>query len=172
MAMSGSNMHLSTLEVVERLLELLAEKDLELQALYEKYSDALTRLRPVSTRTGSTLVVESRAAERVGLAHLLLEEGIAVRTAADGIEAIEAIAAQQFHAILFDYCAPRVQPADFVSVVATRRPNTAIYVLTPDEPQAVVRDELVKRGAKMVLPKPVDPTRLLKLLSFALPAAA
>lgn len=176
--MDGSHMHLNALEALERVLELLTQKDAELQELYRQHNDLIQGQRAVDAGSqaaaalplsGESLVVESEAANRITIAHHLMRSGLKVRTAADGIEAVEALARGKYDVLVFDYMTPRVQPLDFLTVMTKRRPSTAVIVMTNGQPAPMLRDELLQAGAKLVLAKPFDFGRLTSIVKQFMP---
>jgi|GEM_PF-1940245 len=172
--MDGSHMHLNALEALERVLELLQEKDAELQELYRQHNELIQTQRSTDAASGQaaaivpligeSLVVDAEAATRITISHRLMRSGLKVRTAADGIEAVEALARAKYDVLIFDYMTPRVQPLDFLTVMTKRRPDTAVIVMINGQPTPMLRDELLQAGAKLVLAKPFDFARLTGLV--------
>ncbi|HYE80016.1 MAG TPA: response regulator [bacterium] len=164
------------LEVIERLLYLLGEKERELGLLYEQCATGVPPpeqagataiqgppLAGPRDAAGRVLVVDANASVRVRIANTLLGRRLAVKTAADGIEALEYLRDHRFDMVVFDYQTPRVSPLDFIQVLHRRLPNLHIYVTVNDQ-NSQLRDRLVALGATGVLGKPVDLARLAELI--------
>jgi len=176
----AAHLHLNALEALERVLELLTEKDRELQELYVQYNELIQNRdhlpgqpnAATEAALGESLIVEAEAVNRIAIAHHLMRSGLKVRTAADGIEAVEAIARARYNVIVFDYMTPRVQPLDFLTVLTKRRPDVALIVTTAGQAAPLLRDELLQAGAKLVLAKPFDYGRLTTIVKQFMPSQA
>ena len=109
------------------------------------------------------LVVEDVADIREVFTVLLRAEGAAVVPAANGREALEALARQQFDVILSDLGLPDVQGDVLVrQMLATTRHRARVVVITGYGEPYITRAR--QAGAEAVFIKPVEWTRVLDYL--------
>ena len=109
------------------------------------------------------LVVEDAADIREVFTVLLRAEGAAVVPAANGREALEALARQQFDVILSDLGLPDV-PGDVLirRMLAATRNRTPVIVITGSGEPYLTRAR--QAGAEVVFTKPVEWIRVLDYL--------
>ena len=94
----------------------------------------------------------------------LLDEGVDLYTAADGEEAIAAIAAQHPDLVFLDVMMPRRNGLEVARAVRGELGFTDIHiVLLTAKGQAHDRDEGLAAGADRYLTKPFDPDELLAI---------
>lgn len=114
----------------------------------------------------SILVVEDAPNERVGLCRLLERSGFAVKSAADGVEALQKIEGQHFDLILVDLWLPRMSGLELLShLPGDARPKT--LVITGDDKAETVLAAL-KEKADQYITKPFDPKALVEMIKSAL----
>lgn len=121
------------------------------------------------TTTSTVLIVEDDPTIRQLLGDALVDEGYAVVDAANGQEALEALA--QLHpdapaAIILDLMMPVMDGWNFRAKQLNRglAPNTPVIVLSASRRAATSTDEL---NARVVLPKPFDLGELLDVVASA-----
>lgn len=120
------------------------------------------RLPVFGGRAPRILVVDDHAGSRRALAELLEEERYEVATAADGAEALAAVAADPPDLIISDVNMPH---ADGFSLVSGLRERSALedlpIILISATDDATRRVSALDLGADDYLPKPLDPEELL-----------
>ena len=148
---------------------MLSQKEQELAAVYATIGRGCAPPTGRPIHHGSTpcsvLIVESSAVIRTQIAHRFVQEQCEVRTASDGIEAVEQLGRQRFDAVVFDFLTSRIAPHDFVAVVHRRRPDTRIIVVTESTPAPRLREDLMGEGAHAVVSKPLDLANLVSLVT-------
>lgn len=124
------------------------------------------------TDIGSTdiLLAEDESAIREGLAALLESEGYAVRTAADGVSALEAFRARRPDLLLLDVMMPRKNGYAVCAAVRASDPRVPILFLTAKDGDA---DELrgLSLGADDYIPKTASEPVLLARIARAVQRA-
>ncbi len=113
------------------------------------------------------LIVEDDPVSRKGLQDLLDVWGYEVEAAADGMEALDRIAAEVPAVVVSDLVMPRLDGMGLLSAIKRDYPGTPVIVLTG---QGTVESavQAMKDGAYDYLAKPVDPGRLQLVLEKAL----
>lgn len=115
---------------------------------------------------GRILVVEDKP-NMLALLDQLLRGHYDVTAAADGSQALERLAAQEFDLVLTDVRMSGADGFEILSAARQRRPATEVVVMTAFASiEAAV--EAIKRGAYDYIRKPFDPDDLLLLLARAL----
>lgn len=114
----------------------------------------------------SILLVEDDASVRDAVAAVLREEGYAVKTVADGQEAMSALEPGT-DLVVADLVMPRMGGRELLKWVSQNHPGTGVILMTGygTIPQAV---EAIKAGAIAYLTKPLDPDELLAHVKKAL----
>ncbi len=115
------------------------------------------------------LVVDDEEDEAVTLVRLLEARGYAVKRAADGVEALEAIRRDRPSLVILDYEMPEM---DGLTVIAKMREDPAtreIPILLTTASRVLAREE---SQADEFLPKPFESTHLLDLVEKLLHGAA
>jgi two-component system response regulator MprA len=121
----------------------------------------------VSGDTPRILVVEDEAGIRETIVEILMEEGYSVTVAADGVEALTAVAAAAPDAILLDLMLPRLDGFGVAAELQQRglRPGIPIVVATAD---GHAREKATRIGAEAWLAKPFTIDALLAAVAQAL----
>jgi signal transduction histidine kinase len=110
---------------------------------------------------GRILIVEDNAANRDLLRRRLEREGQQVREAANGVEALEMLGADDYDLMLLDVMMPEMDGYEVLARLKQeprRRDLPVIMISALDEIQSVVR--CIEMGAEDYLPKPFDPVLL------------
>jgi cyclic di-GMP phosphodiesterase len=115
----------------------------------------------------TVLVVDDEEPIRSALKRFLSQQSFEVFTAADGVEALEALARHKIACVLLDVRLPDASGVDLVPKVIELEPNAAVLMLTAvnDAASAAL---CMQRGAMDYLTKPVDLTDLLRAIQRAL----
>jgi len=112
------------------------------------------------------LVVDDDETSRNGLRGLLKAWGYHVSEAADGVEALERVAAEPPDVVITDMVMPGLDGMGLLAALKREYPATAMIMLTGHGTiESAV--QAMKDGAYDYLTKPVDPTRLQVLLEKA-----
>jgi DNA-binding response OmpR family regulator len=110
----------------------------------------------------SVLVVEDDPAIRRMLEAALVREPLRVDCAADGVEALEKLAATPYAVMLLDLMLPRLSGLEVLAQLATRTPRPMVFVITAfDESVLLQLDTRLVHG---ILRKPFDLERLVELV--------
>jgi len=125
--------------------------------------DATANLAPAAATEGAgrILIVEDNAANRDLLRRRLEREGQQVREAANGVEALEMLGADDYDLMLLDVMMPEMDGYEVLARLKQeprRRDLPVIMISALDEIQSVVR--CIEMGAEDYLPKPFDPVLL------------
>ena len=121
---------------------------------------------PASAKKSSILVVEDVPDERVGLCRLLEHSGFSVRSAADGLEALQQVRSESFDLLLVDVGLPRMSGLEMLSRLPDRsRPK--VLVITADHTARTVLEAL-REHAEKCIEKPVEPKQLLQVVKTAM----
>lgn len=109
------------------------------------------------------LCVDDNADLRESLAQQFANEDFDVDTAADGVEALEKIAANHYDIVLLDLTMPRLDGMGVLREMKNLNRNPHVIVLTAlaDVAKAL---ECVKLGARDYVSKPYDPEDLLHVV--------
>ena len=122
--------------VKERILEYLAVRTL------------------CSVQTSQILVVDDEEIARTNLEYILRKEGHQVATAANGLEALEKVKAQEFDVILTDLKMEKMDGIQLLESVKQIAPHTEIVMVTGYATVSSAVDAL-KKGAAHYLSKPI-----------------
>lgn len=111
-------------------------------------------------------MVDDNSNERNGLCRLLERAGYEVRSAADGIEALQKIRDDKFDLLLVDIWMPRMNGLELLALLPEdSRPKT--LVITGDEsPETLLRS--LREKAYLFIAKPFKPEELLQLIRTTL----
>jgi CheY-like chemotaxis protein len=118
-------------------------------------------LRDEQEGQGTILVVDDNVANRELLQRRLSRDGFAVLTAADGVQALEAIRSQSVDVVLLDIMMPVMdgyETLDRIKADPELRHLPVIMLTSLDEAESITR--CIERGAEDHLPKPFDPVLL------------
>ena len=128
--------HFGLHHVKERILEYLAVRTLR------------------SVQTSQILVVDDEEIARTNLEYILRKEGHQVATAANGLEALEKVKAQEFDVVLTDLKMEKMDGIQLLESVKQIAPHTEIVMVTGYATVSSAVDAL-KKGAAHYLSKPV-----------------
>ncbi|HEX9882390.1 MAG TPA: response regulator, partial [Desulfobaccales bacterium] len=128
--------HYGLKHVKERILEYLAVRTL------------------CSLQTSQVLVVDDEEIARTNLEYILRKEGHQVATAANGMEALEKVKAQEFDVILTDLKMEKMDGIQLLESVKQVAPRTEIIMVTGYATVSSAVDAL-KKGAAHYLSKPI-----------------
>jgi ATP-dependent Lon protease len=129
--------HYGLLPVKERILEYLAVRTL------------------CSLRDFQVLVVDDEEIARANLEYVLKKEGYQVRTAANGLEAMDRVKEREFDLILTDLKMEKMDGIQLLESVKQVAPFTEIIMITGFATVSSAVDAL-KKGAAHYLPKPIN----------------
>lgn len=133
-----------------------------------------TSTEPTSTDDAAVLatllVVEDDAVLRSLFCQLLRHHGYAVLEATDGIEGVRVAREQRPDLVLMDLNLPRVSGLTATEVLKQHRATARIPVIAISAYDPSERDVL-EAGCVRFLSKPVDPRKLLEVISDTLGAA-
>ncbi|MBN2201485.1 sigma-54-dependent Fis family transcriptional regulator [bacterium] len=106
------------------------------------------------------LIVDDEPNIRLSLEGLLMDEGHAVASCADGESALDRIGRETFDAVLLDVMLPGMSGLEVMRRIRESDPEAAVVMMSgrPDTAMAV---SAVQAGARQFLEKPLDPDRLL-----------
>ncbi|MBM4274470.1 MAG: sigma-54-dependent Fis family transcriptional regulator [Deltaproteobacteria bacterium] len=98
-------------------------------------------------------MVDDELAVRTGIAQVLSRQGLVVKTASDGQEALDLLAREPFGIVLLDIRMPGMDGMEVLRLIRQDYPNTAVIMITayPTIENAV---ESIKQGALDYLMKP------------------
>ena len=128
--------HYGLHHVKERILEYLAVRTL------------------CSVQTSQILVVDDEEIARTNLEYILRKEGHQVATAANGLEALEKVKAQEFDVVLTDLKMEKMDGIQLLESVKQIAPHTEIVMVTGYATVSSAVDAL-KKGAAHYLSKPI-----------------
>ncbi|MBU4355052.1 MAG: endopeptidase La [Proteobacteria bacterium] len=128
--------HYGLPHVKERILEFLAVRTL------------------CSVQTSQILVVDDEEIARTNLEYILRKEGHQVTTAANGLEALEKVKAQEFDVVLTDLKMEKMDGIQLLESVKQIAPHTEIVMVTGYATVSSAVDAL-KKGAAHYLSKPI-----------------
>jgi ATP-dependent Lon protease len=128
--------HFGLHHVKERILEYLAVRTL------------------CSIQTSQILVVDDEEIARTNLEYILRKEGHQVTTAANGLEALEKVKAQEFDVVLTDLKMEKMDGIQLLESVKQIAPHTEIVMVTGYATVSSAVDAL-KKGAAHYLSKPI-----------------
>jgi two-component system chemotaxis response regulator CheY len=113
--------------------------------------------------TTTILVVDDSTSVRKMLESALRFKGYAVVTAADGLEALEALERDQFSLVILDINMPRMDGLSLLEIIRGRSAWTDLPVLMlSTEGQESDRDQALALGATDYIVKPFKPAQLLE----------
>ena len=111
----------------------------------------------------NVLLIEDNAASRFGFVRYFSKDGYAVREAADLAEAVRALAADRFDAIVMDINLPDGNGIDLIDTIRANDPTIPIIVITGSG-NIRLAVQAMQRGADNFLTKPVDNAALAEYL--------
>ncbi len=113
------------------------------------------------------LVVDDEESQRLGLASMIAAWGYETETAADGLEALEKLAAAPVHVIVTDLMMPRMDGAELLRQLAARGDRCTTIVVTAFGDVGTAVSTVHDLGAFWFMEKPLDPQALRVLLERA-----
>lgn len=126
----------------------------------------------VGAEAGDVLVVDDSLSVRTALLALLTEEGFKVRTAKDGVEAIEAIQKQPPAAVLVDLEMPRMNGIELTTHIRANEATRSLPVLmVTSRTTQKHRTQAEEAGVDSYVTKPFRESDLLLLLRTSLSKA-
>ena len=117
------------------------------------------------------LVVDDDDATRTGLRQLLANEGFTVEVARDGAEAMEKISSHDFRVVLLDVRLPKIGGLDILARCGSKWRPPKVVVMTGADTTEVMLDAL-RRHAYDFLAKPIEPSRLIEVVTRAFSAGS
>ena len=108
------------------------------------------------------LVVDDSSNERNGLCRLLERAGYEVRSAADGVEALEKIRENQFDLLLVDIWMPRMNGIELLALLPEDSRPRSLVITGDESPEVLVRS--LREKAYLFISKPVKPDELLRFV--------
>ncbi len=106
------------------------------------------------------LVVDDSSNERNGLCRLLERAGYEVRSAANGMEALEKIREDKFDLLLVDVWMPRMNGIELLGLLPEGSRPRALMITGDESPEVLVRS--LREKAYLFIRKPVKPEELLR----------
>ena len=123
----------------------------------------------MSAAAGSVLIVEDDGDACRGLAQLLQGAGFQVRTAGDGVEALEVLDREPPDLMLLDVWMPRMDGLQVLNQLKTRPRRPRVIVMTADDtPETVLLT--LRQDAYQFINKPIQLSALLELMHGTLMA--
>jgi DNA-binding response OmpR family regulator len=125
-----------------------------------KFAGGVRRLQA----SPKVLVVEDDAAIRRLVAAALRREPLVVDVAADGVEALELVAAHDYEVIVTDLMLPRLDGAEFVESFVRLRPEarSVVFVMTALDDQTAARR--LGPSVHAIIRKPFDVTGFVEVI--------
>jgi ATP-dependent Lon protease len=139
------------LKRAERLLE---AQHYGLKHVKERILEYLAVRTLCSLQTSQVLVVDDEEIARTNLEYILRKEGHQVSTAANGLEALEKVKAQEFDVVLTDLKMEKMDGLQLLESVKQIAPHTEIIMVTGYATVSTAVDAL-KKGAAHYLSKPI-----------------
>lgn len=115
------------------------------------------------------LVADDEPGMRRSLEDILLDEGHTVCTAADGWEAVAACEQAPFDVVLLDVRMPGLEGVETFRRIRRHRADARVILMSAyggDD----LRQQALAEGAALLLPRPLDPPRLLSHIAAGKPA--
>jgi ATP-dependent Lon protease len=139
------------LKRAERLLE---AQHYGLKPVKERILEYLAVRTLCSLQASRVLVVDDEEIARTNLEYILRKEGHQVSTAANGLEALEQVKAQEFDVVLTDLKMEKMDGLQLLESVKQIAPHTEIIMVTGYATVSTAVDAL-KKGAAHYLSKPI-----------------
>jgi ATP-dependent Lon protease len=139
------------LKRAERLLE---AQHYGLKPVKERILEYLAVRTLCSLQASRVLVVDDEEIARTNLEYILHKEGHQVSTAANGLEALEQVKAQEFDVVLTDLKMEKMDGLQLLESVKQIAPHTEIIMVTGYATVSTAVDAL-KKGAAHYLSKPI-----------------
>ncbi|MGB8993669.1 MAG: endopeptidase La [Desulfobaccales bacterium] len=139
---------------LKRAERILALQHYGLQHVKERILEYLAVRTLCSLQTSQILVVDDEEIARTNLEYILRKEGHQVATAANGMEALEKVKAQEFDVVLTDLKMEKMDGIQLLESVKQVSPHTDIIMVTGYATVSSAVDAL-KKGAAHYLSKPI-----------------
>ena len=139
---------------LKRAERILASQHYGLQHVKERILEYLAVRTLCSLQTSQVLVVDDEEIARTNLEYILRKEGHQVATAANGMEALEKVKAQEFDVVLTDLKMEKMDGIQLLESVKQVAPHTEIIMVTGYATVSSAVDAL-KKGAAHYLSKPI-----------------
>ncbi|MCK9378156.1 MAG: endopeptidase La [Syntrophobacterales bacterium] len=139
---------------LKRAERILASQHYGLGHVKERILEYLSVRTLCSIQTSQILVVDDEEIARTNLEYILRKEGHQVATAANGMEAMEKVKAQEFDVVLTDLKMEKMDGIQLLESVKQVAPHTEIIMVTGYATVSSAVDAL-KKGAAHYLSKPI-----------------
>ncbi len=139
---------------LKRAERILASQHYGLGHVKERILEYLSVRTLCSIQTSQILVVDDEEIARTNLEYILRKEGHQVATAANGLEAMEKVKAQEFDVVLTDLKMEKMDGIQLLESVKQVAPHTEIIMVTGYATVSSAVDAL-KKGAAHYLSKPI-----------------
>jgi two-component system, OmpR family, response regulator len=116
------------------------------------------------------LVVDDSSNERNGLCRLLERVGYEVRSAVDGVEALQKVRSDRYDLLLVDIWMPRMNGVELLALLPEDSRPKALIITGEESPEILLRS--LRAKAYLFIAKPVDPRELLQIIKDALETPA
>ncbi len=140
---------------LNRAETILESRHYGLQHVKERILDYLAVRTLCNLRDFHVLVVDDEQIARNNLEHVLKKDGYQVGTAANGVEALEKMAAQEYDLILTDLKMEKMDGIQLLEASKKTAPHTEVVMITGYATVTSAVDAL-KKGAVHYLSKPID----------------
>ena len=108
------------------------------------------------------LVADDNSNERNGLCRLLEHAGYDVRSAADGVEALQRVRSDNFDLMLLDIWMPRMDGLELLAQLPKESRPKAMVITGDEAPETLLRS--LREEVSAFIPKPIQPSDLLRLI--------
>jgi ATP-dependent Lon protease len=139
---------------LKRAESILEAQHYGLKHVNERILEYLSVRTLCSVQTSQVLVVDDEEIARTNLEYILRKEGHQVSTAANGLEALEKVKAQEFDVVLTDLKMEKMDGIQLLESVKQIAPRTEIVMVTGYATVSSAVDAL-KKGAAHYLSKPI-----------------
>jgi CheY-like chemotaxis protein len=112
------------------------------------------------------LVVDDNSNERNGLCRILERDGYHVRSAADGVEALEKINEDSFDLLIVDIWMPRMSGIEMLSLLPDDHRPRALVITGDESPEVLLQS--LREKAHRFISKPIDPEDFLRVVKRTL----
>jgi CheY-like chemotaxis protein/anti-sigma regulatory factor (Ser/Thr protein kinase) len=112
------------------------------------------------------LVVEDNSNERNGLCRILERAGYDVRSAADGVEALQRVRDDKFDLLLVDIWMPRMNGLELLAHLPEDCRPKALVITGDESPDTLLRS--LREKAYLFISKPLQPEDLIQLIKTTL----
>lgn len=155
--LSGLPWHNATADCLDfaRVEKTLSDRHFGLDHVKERLLEYLAGRTLAASAPPHVLVVDDEEIARTNLAHVLKKEGYAVRTAANGVEALEQVRAWSFDLIVTDLKMDKMDGMTLLAEAGRLSPATQIIIVTGFATvQSAV--QAMRTGAAHYLTKPIS----------------